>query len=181
MYNNRPRDTRLPFVDISLDGLPFKRFDISNNAAVLYDLRPNTQYRYTIKIYRAEGQAPAREDKGTFTTPALAKAPTDLCADYMDGEAGTLRLKWKNPSPNFRMPYYIQVEATEPGKPLWVLRSVGADRRSTTETVNYQYHGRDPFAMTYHVFYWSASEGHSGRAQLAGKDIWTSGCQYRTD
>ncbi|MFK0038166.1 metallophosphoesterase [Pseudomonas monteilii] len=181
MYANRPRDTRLPFVQISLNGLPFKRYDSSNNAALLYDLRPNTLYRYTIRIYQAEGQAPAREDKGTFTTPALAKAPTDLCADDIDGDAGTLRLKWKNPSPNFRMPYYIQVEATEPGKPLWVLRSIADDRRSTTETVSYQYHGRDPFAMTYHVFYWSASEGHSGKAQLAGKDIWASGCQYRTD
>ena len=178
MYGNRPRDIRLPYVEISLDDLPFKRVDMSNNSALLYDLRPNTQYRYTIRLYRAEGQAPAREDKGSFTTPVLESPPTDLCVDYLDGDFGTLRLKWKDPVPKPRMPFSIQVEATEPGMPLWIIRHLAEDRRSTMQTVDFKLHERDPFKMTYHVYYWSQIDGHTPTATLAGKDIWTSGCQY---
>lgn len=89
-----------------------------------------------------------------------------------------MTLKWKDPNPNFRIPYYIQVEATEPDKPLWVVRSVADDNRSTTQTIFFGLYGRDPFAMNYNVYYWSSSEGHSPLAQLAGKDIFKSGCRY---
>lgn len=178
MYENRPRDVRLPFVEISLNGQPFTRHNLSNNATPLYDLRPDTQYDYVIRVYQREGQAADREDKGSFTTPALEKPPIDLCVDNLNGDLGTLMLKWKDPIPNFRMPYYIQVEATEPGKPLWVVRSVADDNRSNTQTVLFGLYGRNPFAMNYTVYYWSSSEGHSPRVQLAGEDIFKSGCQY---
>ena len=101
-----------------------------------------------------------------------------MCVDNFNGVLGTLTLKWKDPTPNFRMPYYIQVEATEPDKPLWVVRSVADDNRSKTQTVFFGLYGRNPLAMNYTVYYWSSSEGHSPLAQLAGKDIFKSGCRY---
>ncbi|HDS1820212.1 TPA: metallophosphoesterase [Pseudomonas putida] len=179
LYANRPRDVRLPFVEISLNGLPFNRLEMSNNAAILRNLLPQTQYPYAIRVYKTAGGPLVREDTGTFTTPKIAAQPTDLCVDNLDGVNGRLTLKWKHPVPNFSMPYYIQVEATQPAHPLWVLRSVADDDRSTTQTVQFKYFGRDPFAMTYSVYYWSSANGRSATATLEGKDIWTSGCQYR--
>ncbi len=175
-YDNTPRDKTLSSLELSLNGGAFEQVRGGDNVFLHYDLRPETTYTYRMNIHTTDPNVADRTDSGTFTTPKLQQMPREFCVDYID--ESILRLKWKHPEPNFLMPYYIQVEATEDGHPLWIIRSIAHDNRSTTQTIPFREKGRDPLAVRYNVYYWSAKEGTSPNAILEGKDLLKSGCQY---
>lgn len=176
IYDNTPRDKKLSSIELSLNNGPYERIENGNNIFTRYNLSPETTYSYRIKIYTTDPNTVDRTDSGTFTTPKLQQIPQNLCVDHLDDNAITL--KWQNPSPNFTMPYYIQVETSQAGHPAWVVRSIAHDNRSTQQPIYYRSANRDAFKMSYRVYYWSAKEGFSPSATLEGKDIFLSGCQY---
>ncbi|BBH46271.1 hypothetical protein KU43P_27480 [Pseudomonas sp. KU43P] len=177
-YDNTPRSFHLPIIELSIDGGAFKRYTPSNNVILMYDLKPRTTYTYKTRLYLAAGGNPIRVDDGSFETPAIESPPTDLCVNFFDAIDGWFELKWKPPTPPFTMPYAIQVEANEPAHATWVVRSIGEFRQTTTQVVRYEEKGRNPFNMSYSVFYWSPTLGYSATATLKGEDLLKSGCQY---
>ncbi len=172
-----PRDTAIGWLEVTLNGRPYSLAVRDNVSTLIGDLAPGTDYTYTVNAYRVKGGDLEGTRTGNFRTPKANGGPRDLCVGPWDADSGWLELEWKDPIPSFGRPYSIIIEASEPGKPVWTIRGMQQQAVSTRQRIDYKRVGRDPFAMDYHIRYWSNQDGFGPDVTLRGRDLLTSGCQ----
>lgn len=177
VFGDNPRETALKRVEVDIGGTTHK-FDVATRSIVQVNgLENNRRYDYVLRAYRAVDGRLEAEFQGSVNTRSGGNPPRNLCVGHWDATSGWFNLEWQDPIPRFPIPYSIRVEAIETGKDAWILRSLTDTSRRTQQRVQYKLMGRDPFAMTYAVHYWSAGWGTSPVATLDGKDLLKSGCQ----
>lgn len=175
-FGNTRRDRKVEWVRVTLSGESAAREGIPGGGFA--QLEPMKDYDYTLTAFAAKGGEPLATFKGRFNSGSVNDPPTDLCVKEINGFKNYLTLQWKRPA-TFPPDQYSFVEARseKDGTVIRIRGPNSGNQQSTKETIYFEQFGiKDITQYTYVVYYWSASQGHTPRAELRGADLLTSGC-----
>jgi len=86
-------------------------------------------------------------------------------------------LRFGCPTPPPDQYSFVEARSEKDGTVIRIRGPNSGNQQSTKETIYFQQFGiKDITQYTYVVYYWSASQGHTPRAELRGADLLTSGC-----
>lgn len=180
-FGTSRRDLKVGWLSVDLNGVA-KAWEGTPGAPIT-GLEAGKVHAYALSAYAEAGGPPLGRFTGMFTMPEAAEGPTNLCVLAIDATGGSpyLELQW-DPPRTLPATSYSMVEGyrTDLGRH-YVFRGANSGNQGTRrERIYYRREGIDDFTkLDYAVFYWSSSHGHTPKALLQGKDLFTSGCPAR--
>jgi len=176
-FGDTRRDRKVGWVTLQLAGESTSRE--GKPGAGFSQLKPMTDYEYTLTAFATKGGEPLATFKGRFNSGSRNAPPTNLCVDDINGSDNSLRLRWDRPA-TFPPGQLSFVEGVHGGRVVRFRGPNSSNQQSTVETIRWLDHGvSSPTEFDYAVYYWSPSEGHTPRAVLRGADLFVSGCPGR--
>ncbi|XP_059471405.1 neogenin isoform X2 [Neocloeon triangulifer] len=103
---------------------------------VIVDLKPNTQYEFTVKVVKAHRESPwSMVVYNTTQEASPATAPRDLTVVSSEGSITNVNLNWQPPkTPNGQVVGYIITYTIDHNKPEkdWAMEDISGDRMTTS-------------------------------------------------
>uniref|UniRef100_A0A8D9AVD2 Neogenin n=1 Tax=Cacopsylla melanoneura TaxID=428564 RepID=A0A8D9AVD2_9HEMI len=117
-------------------GAPYPRYKFVNSSVPsveVNELKPNTQYEFTVKVVRSKKESEwSMIVLNTTQEAAPASAPRDLTVVSKEGDPSVLNLNWQPPkSANGQISGYSILYSSDPITDQWTEESVVGDKMST--------------------------------------------------
>lgn len=113
------------------------RYKYHNSTDLNYmidDLKPNTQYEFTVKVVKGRRESPwSMIVSNTTLEAAPSSSPRDLTVVPVEGNPTLVNLNWQPPKqPNGQMTGYVVAYTTDLSNRDWVMEGVVGDKMTTT-------------------------------------------------
>ncbi|KAI5727214.1 hypothetical protein M8J76_016252 [Diaphorina citri] len=111
----------------------YKYINANITSVQINDLRPSTQYEFTVKVVRAKKESEwSMIVLNTTQEAAPASAPRDLTVVSKEGDPSLVNLNWQPPkSANGQISGYTILYSSDPNTDQWIEESVVGDKMST--------------------------------------------------
>jgi len=172
-FGDTRRDRKVGWITVKLSGESMEREGLPHQQ--MGGLTPRQDYDYVLTAYDSQGGQVLATFTGRFNAGNTLEPPTDLCLYEWETERRFLTLRWKRPR-TFPADSVSFVVGIRGGQSFTFRGPNDTNQHSTEQTINYaQYNIEDPMQVTYAVYYWSPSQGHTPSALLRGEDFFNGG------